>query len=71
MEALISVLRALVDAAFSSGAITDLVQRDLHTKLDGAAAPPPAEPEPDLPAPTPAPEAPAAPTFGQESNPYA
>lgn len=69
-----AVLRALVDAAFSTGGITDTQ----HTELLGLLDAPDAPAEEPAPAPEPAPEPPAAPAsppvtpaFGQESNPYA
>lgn len=52
----VTVLRALIDAAFRSGSISDAKREELHGVLDAAEAPEPAEAESEAP-PAPAPEA--------------
>ena len=66
MDDLIAVVRALIDAAFGTGGITDTQHTELQAKLDGVAQPPAPEPAPE-PEPPAAPPV-AAPGFSSEET---
>lgn len=53
-QAVLDVLRALLDAAFKAGSLTDQQHTDLNGQLDAAAAEPAPAPAPE-PEPAPAP----------------